>query len=155
MKKIFLLALLVLSLSFRADAQTEFRHISFDEAKTAAKAEGKFIFIDFFTTWCGPCKAAIAENEPLKLTTLSDPDIVWVYVADESSPIPAYYKMIPTIKGHHYRLTEAQARALYERYNIDGIPYYFIADRKGNVTPRPDFRDHDLMVTTILEELKK
>ena len=26
---------------------------------------------------------------------------------------------------------------------------------KGTVTPRPDFRDHDLLVPTILEELKK
>lgn len=66
MKKIFLLALLVLSLSFRADAQTEFRHITFDEAKTAAKAEGKFIFIDFFTTWCGPCKRLASNVFPTK-----------------------------------------------------------------------------------------
>ncbi len=26
---------------------------------------------------------------------------------------------------------------------------------KGTVTPRPDFRDHDLLASTILEELKK
>ncbi len=31
----------------------------------------------------------------------------------------------------------------------------FLVDRKGTVTPRPDFRDHDLLVSTILEELKK
>lgn len=66
MKKIILLSLLLLSLSFRADAQTEFRHISFDEAKTAAKAEGKYIFIDFFTTWCGPCKRLAANVFPTK-----------------------------------------------------------------------------------------
>lgn len=121
----------------------------------AAKYPGKVVLIDRWNTWCGPCKAGIAENEPLKKTMLSDPDIVWVYVADASSPIPAYYKMIPDIKGEHYRLTEEQAKAIYERYNIDGIPYYFLVDRKGTVTPRPDFRDHDLLVSTILEELKK
>ncbi|MCM1051425.1 MAG: redoxin family protein [Paenibacillus sp.] len=121
----------------------------------AAQFPGKVVLIDRWNTWCGPCKAGIAENEPLKQTTLSDPDIVWVYVADESSPIPAYYKMIPDIKGQHYRLSEEQARAIYDRYNIDGIPYYFIVDRKGTVTPRPDFRDHDLLVSTILDELKK
>lgn len=121
----------------------------------AAQHPGKVVLIDRWNTWCGPCKAGIAENEPLKETVLSDPDIVWVYVADDSSPIPAYYKMIPSIKGHHYRLTEEQARATYERYNIEGIPYYFIVDRKGNMTPRPDFRDHDILVSTILDELKK
>ncbi len=121
----------------------------------AAQYPGKVVLIDRWNTWCGPCKAGIAENEPLKENVLSDPDIVWVYVADESSPVPSYYKMIPSIKGHHYRLTDEQATALYKKYNIDGIPYYFLVDRKGTVTPRPDFRDHDLLVKTILEELKK
>lgn len=66
MRKIILLSLLLLSLSFRADAQTEFRHISFDEAKAAAKAEGKVIFIDFYTSWCGPCKRLAANVFPTK-----------------------------------------------------------------------------------------
>lgn len=121
----------------------------------AAQYPGKVVLIDRWNTWCGPCKAGIAENEPLKANVLSDPDIVWVYVADESSPIPTYYRMIPGIKGNHYRLNPDQSKAVYERYGIDGIPYYFLVDRKGNVTPRPDFRDHDLLVKTILEELKK
>lgn len=121
----------------------------------AAKYPGKVVLIDRWNTWCGPCKAGIAENEPLKANVLSDPDIVWVYIADESSPIPAYYQMIPSIKGDHYRLTEEQSKAVYEKYEIDGIPYYFLVDRKGTVTPRPDFRDHDLLVATILDELKK
>jgi len=33
-----------------------FEHLSFEEVKAIAKRENKIIFIDAFTTWCGPCK---------------------------------------------------------------------------------------------------
>src|SRR5882724_1309085 len=33
-----------------------FRSIAFDAACAAAKSEGKLVFIDFYTTWCEPCK---------------------------------------------------------------------------------------------------
>ncbi len=33
-----------------------FFHGSFEEAKEAANEQGKIIFVDAYTTWCGPCK---------------------------------------------------------------------------------------------------
>ena len=39
----------------------EFQHISFNEALVKAKKENKMVFMDCFTTWCGPCKA-LAKN---------------------------------------------------------------------------------------------
>ncbi|WP_430932545.1 thioredoxin family protein [Saccharicrinis sp. 156] len=34
----------------------EFFHGTFAEAKAKAQKEGKQLFIDFHTSWCGPCK---------------------------------------------------------------------------------------------------
>ncbi|MDZ7846006.1 MAG: thioredoxin family protein [Owenweeksia sp.] len=34
----------------------ESRHSSSNEALQAAEEEGKPIFMDCYTTWCGPCK---------------------------------------------------------------------------------------------------
>lgn len=33
-----------------------FDHITLEKAKKQAKSSGKMIFIDVYTTWCGPCK---------------------------------------------------------------------------------------------------
>lgn len=39
-----------------------FKKKSFDAAKEEAKKEGKLIFIDAYTDWCGPCKRMAATS---------------------------------------------------------------------------------------------
>ena len=67
MKKILSIFISLLAFAAMATAQTEFRHISLDEAAKAAKAEGKLIFIDVYTSWCGPCKMMANKTFPQKL----------------------------------------------------------------------------------------
>lgn len=43
-------------------SQIDFMDISLDEAITKAKSEDKYIFIDVYTTWCGPCKKLDKET---------------------------------------------------------------------------------------------
>lgn len=107
--------------------------------------KGKVVLVDLWNTWCGPCRAALAANEPLKGSELSDPDIVWIYLADESSDPGKYMNMIPGIKGRHYRLNSSQIRNIRKRFDVDGIPYYILVDRSGKATGHPDYRDHDKM----------
>jgi len=62
MKKVFTLmavALMVLFLSGNVEAQNrevEFEHTSWKKVLKKAKRQDKLIFVDCYTSWCGPCK---------------------------------------------------------------------------------------------------
>ena len=42
----------------------KFRPLSYTEAIELAAKENKMVFIDFYTTWCGPCKRMSKEVFP-------------------------------------------------------------------------------------------
>ena len=93
--------------------------------------KGKAVLIDFWNTWCKPCKAAMTTIRPLKEQLT---DVVYVYIADASSPVDKWGEMIKTISGVHVRLTEEQAAALAKIYKFSGIPTYFVVNKEGKIT---------------------
>ena len=66
MKKI-LFPMICLLFGLTTQAQTNFREITFDQAVAAAKSEGKLVFVDVMTSWCGPCKMMAREVFPQKM----------------------------------------------------------------------------------------
>lgn len=101
-------------------------------ASIISKFSGKPILVDFWATWCGPCRKANVDMAPMK-EKLKDEDIVYIYITGETSPKATWEQMIPNINGEHFYLTDNQWDYLCDKFGVDGVPSYLVIDRAGEI----------------------
>ena len=88
-----------------------------DGAMVRAKKENKSIFIDFYTTWCAPCKL-------MDQGTFKDDDIA-TYLNDNCVTLK-----VDAEKGN--------GRALRVQYNVAAFPTLIFIDPDGNVVSQKE-----------------
>ncbi len=96
------------------------------------KYRGNVVYVDFWATWCGPCRSANSRIAPLK-KEMVDEDVVFVYITNASSPEQTWKNMIPEIDGEHYRVTNEEWSVFQQRFQIRGVPHYVLVDKNGEV----------------------
>ena len=98
--------------------------------------KGKFILLDVWGTWCGPCKRALANSQEV-YKRLYPYDIVYLYLANRSSE-ESWKNVIKeyNVTGDnvvHYNLPAEQQSAIERFIGVRGYPTYKLIDRNGNI----------------------
>jgi thiol-disulfide isomerase/thioredoxin len=106
--------------------------------------KGKFVLLDIWGTWCGPCKEALSHSTE-EYARLKDYDIQYLYLANRSpqnsweNVIKEYNVSGPNVA--HYNLPDEQQSAIESLLNVHSWPTYKLFNRNGelldiNVDPR-------------------
>lgn len=97
----------------------------------AARYRGKAVLVDFWGTWCVPCRAAIRQMEPMKKDKAFNEGVQFVYLTSTGSPEAVWRSSVSDISGHHYRLSEAQWDAVCNQFSISTVPSYVLIHPNG------------------------
>ena len=111
--------------------------VSLDDLK------GKYVYIDVWATWCGPCKVEIPHLKEID-DEFKGKDIAFVSLSiDKPEHKEKWLKMIEDEKLQGIQIIAENAfnSEFVTAYNIKAIPRFILLDKEGNIVdanaPRP------------------
>jgi peroxiredoxin len=96
--------------------------------------KGKIIFLNFWATWCGPCKEEMPGLEVLH-QQFKEKNFVLLTISVDYEGLKPVQEFI---NKHHYTfpvLLDPKCEAL-DLFEVKGIPTTFIIDKKGRMVGR-------------------
>lgn len=113
--------------------------------------KGKWVFIDFWATWCGPCRNQIPYMLELEKKCEDLPLVFLGVSVDIANDKEKWVKAVADEKLVGYQMLSSDKAAVYSQFAISGIPHFAIIDPNGklymNAVPFP--------TTGVLERLLK
>lgn len=108
------------------------------------KYKGKVIYVDFWASWCIPCRAEMANAAVLK-RNLKGKSVVFLYFGyNDKEKAWTNARNQLEITGEHYLLDEKLIKEADELFGINGIPHYAIIDKDGKIISKRADRPNDV-----------
>jgi len=94
--------------------------------------KGKAVVIDFWATWCGPCRQQRPLYEEVEKKFAMNPDVVFLSVdTDDDRSLVA-----PFLKSHKWDKMVYYEAGLGGMLRVSSIPTTIVLDRQGQITSR-------------------
>lgn len=132
MKSILLLALIFVTSFTSAQEGVKWENSSFNEALDKAAKEKKYVFLDCYTSWCGPCKWMTEEE----------------FVKKEAGKY--FNKKFVNIK---IDIEKGEGIELKKRYKVVAVPTFIVMDATGKEIGRVIGRDEITPFIAKVEQL--
>lgn len=92
--------------------------------------KGKKVFLNFWASWCPPCKAEMPDIEKLyQETKNTDLVILGVDLGENKQVVKSFI----TSKHYNYEFLLDTNQEAADEYNISAIPSSFFIDKDGNI----------------------
>ena len=118
--------------------------------------KGKYVYIDIWATWCGPCKAEIPFLKELE-KQYHEKNIAFVSIsADNSKAHDTWKKMIleKNLSGIQLFSHASFDSSFLKEYKINAIPRFILLDPNGNIIAADAPRPSDKKLIDLFNELK-
>jgi peroxiredoxin len=97
--------------------------------------KGKVVVLDFWATWCGPCKASFPGMQDAVNKFASSDEVVFLFVDtwERAEDKAKNAKDFIESKGYSFHVLLDEENKVVEDFGVSGIPTKFIIDKNGNI----------------------
>ena len=120
---------------------------------TLADFRGKYVYIDMWATWCGPCRQEIPYMKALE-KEFEGAEIVFLGLSIDKDK-QAWKKMVRSGELSGVQLYLGPQSKFQEAYRIEGIPRFILLDKEGKILNNDMFRPSEEMTAQTLRNLNE